>query len=360
MVMLNYFFFKSDFLQIGYFDENSDDETLMTRRLENLGISNFCTNTSYIEHIGQHSILNQWRQTKTSRSVFGMNLVTGGWPSELNQFNTLGCYKDLKVSQSIGAESSLMPISVVFVVTTKDYETLIQAVDAARKNLAHPIDDIYVVAPSVDKLVNFSQENDLIFIDENSVLKTKKGDIEYRDDERRDRSGWLFQQLLKYGVAQFISTEHYLVIDADTILIKPQRFDVNGRPLLLHSDEFNEPYFRVLERLLGIHPKILLSCVSHHMLFTKKYLSDMLTFIEDRHLEDWETAILNCVDYSNNSGFSEYETYGQWCMTKYPNEIEREYWFNLAMPRKNLNRLDALISEKSKIYRSISFHSYLE
>ena len=174
-----------------------------------------------------------------------------------------------------------------------------------------------------------------------------------------DRSGWLFQQLLKYGIRKIVDTEHYLVVDADTILIRPQGFFAGEKSLILHSDELHKPYFDVVQRLLGFGAEILLSCVSHQMLFSKKYLEQMLAHIEREHGVDWETAIRNCVDYSENSGFSEYETYGQWCMTKYPDSIEREYWFNIAMPRANLKKLDQLVEQYSNSYRSISFHSYL-
>lgn len=61
MGMLVYFWFTRDLAQIGPFPENRDDETLMTARLARSRIRNFCTETSFAEHIGHVSVLNQWR-----------------------------------------------------------------------------------------------------------------------------------------------------------------------------------------------------------------------------------------------------------------------------------------------------------
>ncbi|HPM02006.1 MAG TPA: glycosyltransferase, partial [Candidatus Cloacimonadota bacterium] len=55
MGMLNYFYFKEDLTKLGFFPENKDDETLMTKKLDQLGVRNFCTYESWVEHIGQDS-----------------------------------------------------------------------------------------------------------------------------------------------------------------------------------------------------------------------------------------------------------------------------------------------------------------
>jgi len=73
---------------------------------------------------------------------------------------------------------------------------------------------------------------------------------------------------------------------------------------------------------------------------------------------DWWKVILESVDYSDNSGFSEFETYGQWCMQEYAGETLREYWFNLALSRGRMRDLDTLCSEYGDRYRSVSFHHY--
>lgn len=77
--MLNYFYFREDFKKLGFFEENIDDETIMTDKFELLKVRNFCPEVSYIEHIGQDSVLNKLRPEKVKRAMFAINPVEGGW-----------------------------------------------------------------------------------------------------------------------------------------------------------------------------------------------------------------------------------------------------------------------------------------
>ncbi|MFS8130966.1 MAG: DUF6492 family protein [Candidatus Dojkabacteria bacterium] len=86
--MLNYFYFKEDFEELGFFEENPDDETLMTRKFVDLRIRNFCTETSYVEHIGQVSILNESRPVPASaHAIFP---AKSDWGIDLKQFRKKG------------------------------------------------------------------------------------------------------------------------------------------------------------------------------------------------------------------------------------------------------------------------------
>ncbi len=358
MGALNYIYFREDFIKLGYFPENRDDETLMTQRLRKLRVRNFSTDISYVEHIGQLSVLNQWRPVPVARAVYGLNLASTGWPSELENLNTLGYFKDVKGKRSVSKDRSDVPISVVFVATSKDFETLKLSIESVRRNLMHPVANIYVISPHDQTIIAFCKSNAVVYVDETSLLVSKKSDIQYRTEDGVDRSGWLFQQLLKYAANTIVETEHYLVIDADTVLVTPQRFIVDGKPVLLHSDEFHRPYFDASRKLLGLNPVVYTSCVAHQMMFSKKFIREMISHIESLHGISWELAIRTCTDYSESSGFSEYETYGQWLITMYPEKIEREYWFNLSCPRSNLKILDSLTYGQQN-YRSVSFHWYL-
>src|SRR5882762_7103078 len=64
-------------------------------------------------------------------------------------------------------------------------------------------------------------------------------------------AGWYFQQLLKYSWC-FKNPEigHYLVWDADTVLLRPlDFFDDQGRVLMTKSSEYHPPYFATFEQL---------------------------------------------------------------------------------------------------------------
>ncbi len=80
MGALNYFYFSKDFEHLGFFPENKDDETIMTEKFKSLKVRNFCTEVSYVEHLGVDSILDQWRPTPvTDNAAFALLPARSGW-----------------------------------------------------------------------------------------------------------------------------------------------------------------------------------------------------------------------------------------------------------------------------------------
>jgi glycosyltransferase involved in cell wall biosynthesis len=359
MGALNYFYFTTDFLKLGFFEEHKDDETLMTKKFEALRVRSFCTETSYVEHIGRISVLNEWRPTPVRQVVYGMNLVKHGWLCDMEKIGTLGYYKYIKDSVSSGNNvSSETKIDVIIMVVEKDLDVLPYVIDGVRENLKHPIGRIFVVAPDSEKIKALCADIGCQFVNENSLIPITKKDIKYVVDGM-DRSGWLFQQLLKWSADSLSSQEYYLVIDADTVLIRPQVFEANGKAVFLHSDEHHQPYFEVYKELFGVNAPCDLSFVCHHMLYQKTKISELRKEIESKHGDSWYNVILRAIDKSELSSISEYETYGQWMLQNYGDEIIREYWYNIPIKRTKLSKLNKLKSALSSKYRSISFHSYL-
>lgn len=360
MGALNYFYFKEDFIKLGFYEEHRDDETLMTEKFTRLRVRNFCTETSYIEHIGRESVLDNWRPTPVGRGiVYGMNLVKYGWPYDLETIGTLGYYRFIKDSVSTGeAVSSDIMLDVVFTVAEKDLNVLPYAIAGVKENLKHPIARIIVIAPDSEKIKTLCDGFDCRFVSEDSVMPITKKDINYTV-KGLDRSGWLYQQFLKLSADSCCSQEYYLVIDADTILITPQVFEVKGKTILLHSDEHHQPYFDLYKKLFSMDSPSDLSFVSHQMLLRKKRVLELKMEIENRFNDVWFNVILNNINRSESSAFSEYETYGQWMLSNYENEIIREYWENNTITRQRLSELEAIKKELAGKYRSISFHSYM-
>ena len=366
MGMLNCFYFKEDFLKLGFFAENKDDETLMTLKFVALGVRNFCTETSYVEHIGQFSILNQWRPTPVYFGTYAMNLVKTGWPSILGKVGTMGYFKH--VHQNISLESdahSNTKIDILIPVVEKDLDILPFVIDGARENLKHPIGRIIIVAPESDKIKSVCSAKACEFISEDTVLPISKKYLTYVVDGV-DRSGWLFQQLIKLAGDSICSQEHYLALDADTVLIHPQVFKINGKIVLLHSDEHHQPYFDLYRKLFGVETKTALSFVSHQMLFRKALVREFKRCLEEHHGINWIEALLKNMDDSQTSGMSEYELYGQWLLANHPDKITREYWFNVSVntsgstlaQHQMYKMLPQLKAKLNNFCRSISFHSY--
>lgn len=137
-------------------------------------------------------------------------------------------------------------------------------------------------------------------------------------------AGWYFQQILKMGFAlNACPTSHYLIWDADTIALRElQFFDPDSRTLLQPGDEFHAPYFRTMRELLKIERKVDYSFISEHMMITRNVMLELIKAIEQKcHSgQTWVERIFECIsdaDLSNN-GFSEFETYGNYMATEYP------------------------------------------
>ena len=358
MGALNYFYFTKDLLKLGFYNEGKDDETKMTALFNRKGVRNFCTETSYVEHVGQQSILNQWRPVAVKAAVYGMNLVEEGWGDELVKADTLGYYRYVKKNISFGeGVDSDKKIDVLITAINKDLITLPLVIENLRKHLKHPIGSIYIISPDDQEIKRLCAETNCINVPENSVLPIDKNDINYYP-KGIDRNGWLFQQFLKLSGDSISSREFFYVIDADTLLACPQVFIVNNKTLLLHSDEHHHPYFEMYKKLFGTFPSTNLSFVAHQMMFSSKRLKELKNNIEKMHHKTWYQAIIDHLDLSQLSAFSEYETYGQWMLQNHPDEIIREYWFNRAVPRDVLGRNDFQVS--SILYRSYSSHSYIK
>ena len=91
--------------------------------------------------------------------------------------------------------------------------------------------------------------------DEETVVPVRRADIDYRV-EPWDRSGWLLAQLLKLSAETLSTEEHVLVIDADTVLIRPQTFTYRGAVVALVSGEYHPPYFEAYTALFDERPPL--------------------------------------------------------------------------------------------------------
>jgi len=137
------------------------------------------------------------------------------------------------------------------------------------------------------------------------------------------RAGWYFQQFLKMSICRLPDlADHYLVWDSDTIALQPLRFiDPDGRVLVDIKTEHHKPYFELTQRVLGIERLVDFSFISEHLMIHKEYMNELISHFEARSSigSSWVWLILNSIDerHLGQSGFSEYETYGNFMASKY-------------------------------------------
>lgn len=251
-----------------------------------------------------------------------------------------------------------VPIDVLIPAAAKDLDVLGYAIDGVRHNIKHPILNFYVVAaPSTAvrnlcarKRCTFVNERDLVDIDPSQIDLVVKG---------VNRSSWIYQQFLKWSGDSMTGTPYYLVVDADTVFVRPQVFERKGRIIYNYSDEYYQPYFEMYRRLLDESVRFPASFTSHQMLFDRRILGELKGRIEALHGCGWREAILANLDRNEPSAFSDYDTYGQYVFLHHPANMAIEYWFNLDLKRsKNLQSLSLLSLKYGGKYKSVSFHSY--
>lgn len=240
----------------------------------------------------------------------------------------------------------MKPIDIVITFHIKDEKNLKYTVNSIRQFVQ--FSNIYIVT----KIENYEIVDNLNckFINENII-----GSDLCKEILNEKRGGWYLQQILKLYAFNFVTTQNYLVIDADTVILKNLVFIQNNKPLYLINYHVFEPYFKGINYLLGIDNELDFSFISHHMIFDKEIVKQLIYEIELYTKTNWINAILNIL-YKNdkNISFSEFETYGNFLLNKNV-EITYRKLHTIDIPIKPNIFLIKLYSYK---YDMISFHNY--
>lgn len=202
-------------------------------------------------------------------------------------------------------------------------------IEYTKKNIIN-YRNIYLVTPNINLTII-----DCITIDEKiypfnfNTLKTYLGNTE--------RNGWYLQQLIKLYSGLVIPNilNNYLVIDADTIFLKPTIFFYDKIPLYNIGTEYHIPYFEHMSRL---HPTLIkqinYSGICHHMIFQTHIIKELFTMIENYHHIEPYKAILKCIDknHISGSGMSEYEIYFNYLLIYHKKKINIRNlkWANMS------------------------------
>lgn len=138
------------------------------------------------------------------------------------------------------------------------------------------------------------------------------------------RTGWFLQQFIKLGFAlsKYCDTDYYLSWDADTLPLRNiEFFTSDGKPIFTKKKEHNQAYFDTLSKILELGEYADFSYIAEHMMFNKYVMTEMLGDIEKSPIygDSWYEKIINATDSTNVNSFSEFETYGNFCLNHYPN-----------------------------------------
>ena len=239
---------------------------------------------------------------------------------------------------------------VISVCKRKDIETF--KITAKKVSQFIEAKKYVVVVPKIDV-----EAFEALDIGKYSVISEEKYDYiaEYlrsRLGDNQSRFGWYFQQFIK--LAELDDGGHKsvnLIWDADTVPLKKIEFKRNEKIYFYQGGEHHKPYFDLIQDLLDL-PKISKkSFISQCFPCKSSWIKAFKKHIENKFSgKPWFKAIIDRIDASKASGFSEYETLGTFVLKKFPSEIELggNRWYRCG------NRMIGGISEIDKNLKWLS------
>ncbi len=269
-------------------------------------------------------------------------------------------------------------VTACIVSSTQEIDLLPLSTGAILASQESSIDRCFLVAPS-EQIMAIKR----VIPSEFSVVADEDlMDIELRlfidQNFPKDRRGWIKQQILKILAAKKLGGEGTLLVDADTILLRPQNWlSSTGVQNLQVSIEYHSPYQEHYERFMlsssNVNKKLIartkVSFVTHHQLMQASILDEIFgTSEKDFHegLQRW----LKSIEFSkSNSPACEWHTYGTFMATNFPSRIHLTQWRNVGLSRfsqlpKRSRQIvelsvENILSDFSGL-NSLSLHHYIE
>lgn len=242
-------------------------------------------------------------------------------------------------------------IDVLIPLIEKDLTVVPYVIDGIRNFVMHPIGDIYIAAPESASIKELCERKGYKFIFEDSILPLDKKDLY--------GGGWMLQQLIKLSCDTIGSNNHFLIADADTIMISPHPFMLKDKIIFYCDDLYWDckSIFEHFRRLTRLNPVAHVSLINHYMFFSRTYLAELKRWIESIHGKPWYQAIVDTVDHNSSVPFSEYETYGNFMLNKFRDRVILARAKNLDLRFKDFKDFDHYdLDELAKHHKTISFH----
>jgi hypothetical protein len=244
-------------------------------------------------------------------------------------------------------------IDLLITLIDKDIMVAERCVESVIFHSLNKIRNVYIVAPDTIKIRAFCETHNYNFINEDLVSPYTSNEL-LSKGICAHRVGWIKQQLIKLNSDSLIPLlDRYLIMDADTILLKRQFFSKDERDVLKYSDEFHFLYKLSSKVILGSYFYSCKSFIAHHQLIRKTTLTRMKLQISRLHKKQWHDVFIETA-LKNSNYVSEYELYAQFSIVSKEQTVIQQYWFNVNSVFKNFKKLS---DSRSKAH-SVSFHNY--
>jgi hypothetical protein len=211
------------------------------------------------------------------------------------------------------------PLDVFIPVSAKDIAVLPLCVESVFRHVRPQPARIVIVAAKLSlpssTIADLSKHGRIDFIDEDDVFEDyKRSDMPQIAAGGLDRTGWYFQQFLKWELRRCARSEDYVVIDSDVVFIKRTNFIRDGKYVFWTKPNVHVPYFEACNKLLGYWPADRNSSyVVDYMVFSRKIVDEIVARVEDGKRKRWQEIIINdVIDKTAPHSFSEYQTYASY------------------------------------------------
>lgn len=225
-------------------------------------------------------------------------------------------------------------MNIIISLATKDFQIVKKVVKYCRLYLQTKEESIFLVTKIENKIFfscSWMNKNNVHLIDEDDMVpglsfsKVRECLEAHFQNRTHTYPGWYLQQFLKMGFALTpYAGQDYLIWDSDTIPLHKLCFKDNGKYLLTVKTEFHAPYFVTMQHLLGFGKLYERSFIAEHMPINTKIMRELIRRIDESMIpgNNWFEKIINATSGTDEQAFSEFETYGNYCIKYHPEIFE--------------------------------------
>lgn len=225
-------------------------------------------------------------------------------------------------------------MDIVISLATKDFLIVKKVVKYCRIYLQTNEESIFLITKIKNKIFfsnTWIQRNHVTLIDEDNMIpglsfsKVRQYLELHFKESTNIYPGWYLQQFLKIGFALTpYAGKEYLIWDSDTIPLHSLHFKEKDKYLLTVKTENHTPYFDTMQRLFGFGKLCDRSFIAEHMPINTKIMQELVKRMEESEIagDNWFEKIINATSGTDEQAFSEFETYGNYCMKYHPEIFE--------------------------------------
>jgi hypothetical protein len=218
---------------------------------------------------------------------------------------------------------------ILITVAEKDFNKLRFVLSSIERNITG-FDEVYCI--SNVKIPKNAKECWVNYVLDSEVLDFN---FQRMTGTIKARQGWYKQQYIK--LFQNVTSDEYLVVDADVYFNKKIEIIENGKPTFLFgTDQFHPPYFHFMKNMFDLERVYPFSFINELMYFKRGMIQHILSSIKVNKYGFFELSVNELNKENNASGFSEYELYGNYVTKYFPTLYNYKYIKTYSTAKKEV------------------------